>query len=186
MIKKIVRRGISKAQWLEAGLEFLSRGNVNDLTIEALAKHLEISKSGFYWHFRNREELLLELLQYWLHEITEVVTVNKEFLEMEPRDRLQKTAEMLHDYRLTRYEMAVRQWALVDREAARVVRKANRLRMEYLLLAFSQLGIEGDEAQMRAMTFLCYMTWEPHTFAEVSLKKRRAMIKDRVKMLTTV
>ena len=150
------------------------------------AKHLKIAKSGFYWHFRNRDELLRELLKYWLHEITEVVTVNKELLSMEPKARLQKTAEMLHDFRLTKYEMAVRQWALEDKDAARVVRKANRMRMDFLLLAFSQLGIEGEEAEMRAMTYLCYMTWEPHTFHELTRKKRRSFIKSRVRMLTTV
>ena len=186
MIRKSVRRGVSKAEWLEAGLEFLGRGSVSAISVEGLAKHLGIAKSGFYWHFKNRDELLRELLKYWLHEITEVVTVNQEFLAMEPRTRLQKTAEMLHDYRLTRYEMAVRQWALEDKEAARVVRKANRMRMDYLLLAFSQLGIEGEDAEMRAMTLLCYMTWEPHTFHEITRKKRRALIKSRVRMLTTV
>jgi hypothetical protein len=55
-----------------------------------------------------------------------------------------------------------------DKTDERVVRKANRMRMDYLLLAFSQLGIEGDEAQ------------------EISLKKRRSLIAARVKMLTTV
>ena len=105
---------------------------------------------------------------------------------MEPRARLQKTAEMLHDYRLTRYEMGIRQWALQDQGAAKIVRKANLMRMEYLMLALSELGIEGEDAEMRAMTFLCYVTWEPHTFHEVTRKKRRSMIAARVKMLTTV
>lgn len=186
MSRKTVRRGVSKAEWLEAGLEFLGRGSVSAISVEGLAKHLGIAKSGFYWHFKNRDELLRELLKYWLHEITEVVTVNKELLAMEPRARLQKTAEMLHDFRLTVYEMAIRQWALQDKDAARVVRKANRMRMNYLLLALSELGIEGDEAEMRAMTFLCYMTWEPHTFQEVTAKKRRAFIALRVNMLTKV
>ncbi len=186
MKKKTVRRGYSKAEWLEAGLEFLARGSVSAISVEGLAKHLKIAKSGFYWHFKNRDGLLRELLAYWLHEITEVVTVNPKLLAMEPRARLQKTAEMLHDYRLTRYEMGIRQWALEDKGAATVVRKANRMRMEYLMLALSELGIEGEEAEMRAMTYLCYMTWEPHTFHEISRKKRRSMFAARVKMLTTV
>jgi AcrR family transcriptional regulator len=186
MKKKPLGRGVSKAEWLEAGLEFLSRGSVSVISVEGLAKHLKIAKSGFYWHFKNRDELLRELLAYWLHEITEVVTVNREILAMDPRVRLQKTAEMLHDYRLTRYEMGIRQWALEDKGAAKIVRKANRMRMGYLMLALSELGIEGAEAEMRAMTYLCYMTWELHTFPEVTRKKRRSMIASRVKMLTTV
>ena len=70
MSTKKARRGVTKAEWLEAGLEFLARGSVTSITVEGLAKHLGIAKSGFYWHFKNRDELLQELLKYWLHEIT--------------------------------------------------------------------------------------------------------------------
>ena len=58
MSKKTVSRGVSKAEWLEAGLEFLAQGSVSTMTIGGLAKQLGITKSGFYWHFKNRDELL--------------------------------------------------------------------------------------------------------------------------------
>jgi AcrR family transcriptional regulator len=185
MSKKTVSRGVSKAEWLEAGLEFLARGNVTTMTIGGLAKHLGIAKSGFYWHFKNRDELLRDLLQYWIHEITEVITANEKLRAMEPRARLQETAEILHDYQLTRYEMAFRQWARQDKEAARVVRKANRMRMEHVSHALAELGITGDEADMRAMVYICYVTWESFTFADVSRKKRRELIVSRIKLLTS-
>ena len=185
MKKKPIRRGVSKAEWLEAGLESLARGSVSSLSIESLAKELGIAKSGFYWHFKNRDELLRELLNYWIHEITEVVTVNTKFLAMKPRERLLSTAEMIFDYRLTRWEMAFRLWALEDSEAARVVRKANRMRLEYLLLSFHELGFTGEDAEMRAMTLLCYITWEMHTFAYVSRNNRRSMIETRTDLLIT-
>lgn len=185
MTKGSIRRGVSKAEWLEAGLRYLAKGSVNSLTVEVLAKDLGIAKSGFYWHFKNRDELLRDLLKYWIHEITEVVTINEKFLAMEPKARLQKTAEMLFDYQLTRWEMAFRQWALEDRETAKVVRKANRMRMKYLLLAFNELGFVDEDAEMRAMTLLSYMTWDMHTFEYVSRKKRRAMIASRIELLTS-
>jgi len=31
--------------------------------------------------------------------------------------------------------------------------------MNYVMLALSEPGIEGEEAEMRAMTFLCNMTY---------------------------
>ena len=81
--------------------------------------------------------------------------------------------------------MAFRQWGSEDAEAARVVRKANRLRMDFLLLSFHELGFTGEDAEMRAMTLLCYMTWDGHTFAYISRKKRRAMIESRIDLLIT-
>jgi len=180
-----VRRGVSKAQWLEAGLDALAKGSVSSLSVEELAKQLGISKSGFYWHFKNRDDLLRELLSYWIHEITEVVTVNEELLAMEPGARLLKTADTIFEYQLTRWEMAIRLWAQEDRDAAKVVRKANQMRMDYLLLSFHELGFEGEDAEMRAMTLLCYMTWDMHMFGYISRKKRRAMIRTRIELLTT-
>ena len=95
MAQEKVRRGISKAQWLEAALSRLCEQSFADISISGLAKDLGIAKSGFYWHFKNREELLDELLKYWVHEITEVITDNVEIGALEPRARLTKCAEMI-------------------------------------------------------------------------------------------
>ena len=185
MKKKTLRRGVSKGEWLEAGLLSLSKGSVNSLSIENLARQLGIAKSGFYWHFKNRDELLRELLKYWIHEITEVITSNAELLGMPPRERLLTTAYTIFDYQLTKWEMAFRHWALEDAEAAKVVRKANRMRLEFLLLSFHEIGFEGNDADMRAMTLLCYITWDMHMYEYISRKKRRLMIEQRIDLLIT-
>ena len=108
MKKQRGRRGISKAEWLEMGLRVLSEGSVANLTVEGLAKSLGIAKAGFYWHFKNRDNLLRQLLDYWTHEVTGVITTNPEILSLKPKSRLIMTAEMILDYDLTRYEMAIR------------------------------------------------------------------------------
>jgi AcrR family transcriptional regulator len=178
------RRGVSKGQWLEAGLQALKEGGVAALSIEALAKSLGIAKAGFYWHFKNRDELLRQLLDHWTHEITEVVTSNPELLALKPKSQLIMAAEMILDYDLTRYEIAIRQWALQDTEAARAVRKANRLRLEFARNALSKLGFKGDDLEMRAMLFVCYHSWESPMFREISRKRRRELITKRIELLT--
>ena len=102
------RRGVSKAEWLEAGLEALSAGGVAALTVEGLAKSLGIAKAGFYWHFKDRDDMLRQLLDYWVHEITEVISENVEVQAMPPEQRLVRIAEMILDYDLTRYDLAIR------------------------------------------------------------------------------
>jgi AcrR family transcriptional regulator len=185
MTINFTRRGVSKAEWLEAALDYLATGSVHSLNIEYLASKLGIAKSGFYWHFGNRDELLREMLSYWNHEINEVVTTNPELLEMKPIERLRRTAETIFDYDLARWEMAFRQWALEDRSAAQVVRKANRMRMNFLVRTFNELGFEREEAEMRSMTLITSMAWDMHTFGYISRKKRRAMIGQRIKLLTS-
>ena len=185
MPKQKKTRRVSKAQWLDMALEVLETDGIAGVRIEILAKRLEISKSGFYWHFKNRDELLKDVLDYWSHELTEVATENPQLLSLKPKSRIIKTAEMILEHDLTRYEIPIRQWALQDAVAARAVRKVNRLRLDFLRGAFSELGFTGDDLDMRVMLFVCYHTWEAPMFREISRKRRRELIAKRIELLTS-
>jgi AcrR family transcriptional regulator len=183
--QKIKTQRITKAQWLDMALEVLETDGVAGVRIEILAKRLEISKSGFYWHFKNRNRLLKDMLDYWTHELTEVLTTNQEMLALDPKRRLARTAELILEYDLTRYEIPIRQWALQDAVAARAVRKVNRMRLDYIGGAFSELGFTGDDLEMRTMLFTCYHSWESPMFREISRKRRRNQITKRIELLTS-
>jgi AcrR family transcriptional regulator len=185
MSKQSGRRGVSKAEWLETGLQALSERGVAGLTIEGLAKSLGIAKAGFYWHFKNRDDLLRQLLDYWTHELTEVITSNPEIHALKPKNRLVRTAEMILDYELTRYEIAIRQWALQDAGAAQAVKKVNRLRLDFVRKAFSELGFRGEDLERRTMLFVCYHSMESPMFREISRKQRRDQIAKRIEILTS-
>lgn len=178
------KRGVSKAQWLEAALEMLVETGAAKISIEGLARRVGVAKAGFYWHFRDRDELLKGLLDHWTHELTSVIAENPLVQKLQPRERLQTIAEMILDYDLSRYELAVRQWALHDQVAARAVRRVDRLRMAFIRQAFDELGFDADEADMRARTFACYYTWEASMFSELSRKQRRQQITPRLDLLT--
>ena len=184
MSNQKIHRGVSKAEWLEEALQTLSKGGVAAITVEGMAKSLGINKSGFYWHFKNRDDLLRQILNYWTHEVTEIITENPDLLRFGPKARLIKIAEMILDFEITRYEMAFRQWALLDAEAARAVKKVNRLRLDFVSNSFSELGFNGDDLDMRAMLFVCYQSMELPMFPEISRKRRRELIGKRVELLT--
>jgi AcrR family transcriptional regulator len=178
------KRGVSKAEWLDAGLQALSTGSVSEITIDHLARSLGITKAGFYWHFKGRKDLLHHMLDHWTHEVTEVVTENAALLELEPRSRLIAAAEMILDHDLGSLDMAIRLWAQRDPRAARAVRKVNKLRIAFARKALEELGFEEDEAEMRAMVFVLYHALESSAFREVSRKRRRELITSRIEMLT--
>ncbi len=184
MSGKKIGRGISKAQWLEKGLEALGTEGASALTIEKLARSLGIARAGFYWHFKNRDDLMKQLLDYWIEEMTAAITADESVLALDPQTRLISAAEIVADQKLSRYDLAIRQWALREVRVMRIVKKVNRMRMEFARGAFGELGFTGDELEMRAMLFVCYHTWEASTFPELSGKRRRALIKARVELLT--
>ena len=103
---------------------------------------------------------------------------------MDPKDRLERAAEMIIDYDLVRYEIGIRQWAMRDKRAARAVRLVNKRRLEYARRIFGEIGFSEGEADMRAMLFICYHAWEARTFPEISRKRRRALIGKRIALLT--
>ena len=184
MTRDKVRRGVSKAQWLEAALVRLSDNSVAEITVEGLAKELGVARSGFYWHFKSREDLIDALLDYWVHEITEVITDNVEISALEPRARLMRSAEMIIELDLTRYEIGIRQFSLNNERAGRAVKRANNLRSDFIRKAFSELGFTGDDLEMRTMLFACYHTWEAVMFPGVSRKRRKQLISKRLDLLT--
>ena len=166
-------------------MQALARGSIAEITVEGLARSLGIAKAGFYWHFKNRQDILDQLLEHWAHEFTGVAANNPQLLALEPKKRLKVLAEMILEYDLTRYELAIRQWALQNANAARVVRKVNRMRLDFVRQALSELGFKGDNLEMRTMLFVCYYSWETPMFREVSRKRRLALITKQIELLTS-
>jgi AcrR family transcriptional regulator len=177
-------KGVTKAEWLQKGLEILETEGAQALLVERLARALGISKSGFYWHFKDREDLRTQIVDYWTHEFTEVVTSNPNLRKRGPRERLRKVMEMILDHDLTRYETVMRVWAEEDPAIARRVFGVYRQRMDFIRAIFREMGFGEDDAEMRTRLFLCYHTWERSTFKAVSKKALRRQIPMRLALLT--
>ena len=151
--------------------------------MERLARELGTSKSGFYWHFKDRDELRAQMIDYWAHEFTEVVTANPAIREA-PRKRLKKTMEIFIDHDLTVYEAPIYAWAEAEPVISRRLRQAYQQRLDFLRQIFSELGFAGDELGMRTRLFFCYHTWERAMFPRDSKKTLRNLLKRRVDLLS--
>lgn len=56
---------VGRDEWTRAALEVIAESGVAGVKIEALARRLGITKGSFYWHFRNRTELIEAALELW-------------------------------------------------------------------------------------------------------------------------
>lgn len=166
---------VSKDQWLATALDALESEGIEGVKIERLAKSLGTSRSGFYWHFKNRQDLLEHLLEYWVREFTGVISGNPQVQKLEPEKRLLTVMEMVHDHNLAKYELAVNAWAKHDPNARKVLKKVVKVRLEYLRSIFAELGFEGDELEMRAHLFVCYQSWESTMFSDLTKKKQHQL-----------
>lgn len=182
MARKMKR--VSKDEWLQKALEVLRRQGIEAIRVERIAAELGIAKSGFYWHFRDRDDLIRQMVDYWAQEFTEVVSANLELLKGSPEARLRRIARLILDHDLTQYDLAFRAMAEADPALARRVNKVYKARLDYIGSIFRDLGFKGEELDMRTRLFVCYHSWERTTFMRQSRSSLRAMIARRIELLT--
>lgn len=155
---------VSRDQWLRVALDRFAKTGEEGLRVEKLARELGIAKSGFYWHFKDREDFLAQLLAYWSHEYTEVVTRNPLLLMADPRQRLRMIMTLVFEQNLTEFDAAMQVWSNKDPAIARKVRKVVDMRLRFVSTALAELGFEGDDLAARARVFLGYVASERQIF----------------------
>jgi hypothetical protein len=78
----------------------------------------------------------------------------------------------------------MRAWAERDAMAAEAVAKVYQMRLGYIREAFSELGFNGAELEMRTRLYVCYHSWEAAMFGHDSERKLSRLHKLRLKLLT--
>src|SRR5690606_23931217 len=65
------RAQLSPGDWVEAALEVLVDKSIDSVRVDVLAKGLNVTRGSFYWHFKDRDALLRQLLTTWRNTMTE-------------------------------------------------------------------------------------------------------------------
>lgn len=162
---------LSREQWLSLALDYLSRGH-DKLTIDKLVTAVGVSKGSFYWHFKNRNDFLEQLLAYWDDHFTQSVVNELRGRPQAPVDQLWSVMEIVCQKNLTRYDIAIRAWVAREPEFIDRVRQVDRARIKTIRGLFRQLGFEGDELEMRTRSFVTYVSFELGITVRQSKKKR--------------
>ena len=97
-----MKKRLGKKQWLVKALEVLSESGVDEIKVERLAEELGMSRNGFYYHFQNRDHFLQELLDYWEHEYTRIISSDRNIQQLSPEDRLEKVIEIVQEQELSK------------------------------------------------------------------------------------
>ena len=150
-----------RQQWLVAGLEALRKGGVGGVRVERLAADLGITKGSFYWHFRDRGDLLGALLEHWSHEMTDLEFERLQSMPAGLEGRLRALAEDVLEKGMGRYDPAIRAWARSDRKVAAAVAQVDRRRVRALTGLFESGGFAAADAKTRARLFYTFLLGEP-------------------------
>ena len=179
------RYGVSRQQWLSAALDILEQRGIEAVRVQSLAKILGVNKSGFYWHFKDREELLQSLLSYWSDlEEQPLIDAGPDPIAS-PEETLRTLAEVVDKENLSRFDAAIRQWAKTDERVAEIYRSKMLRRLEFIRMIFQELGFDKKAAEMRSRTFVAFVSTEREVFDDLSSTERRKIRSAQLDLLIT-
>lgn len=148
---------LDTAAWVDAAFDLLAEGGIDAVRIDPLAKRLGVTRGSFYWHFKDRAALHSAVLKQWRKWATYQVGNRVEQATADPGERLRRTLALPaagpRARRAAAIEMAIRQWARRDEEAAAAVQRIDHQRLTYYAKLFAERGHAEEEARRRAYLF---------------------------------
>ena len=76
------RGSLTPDSWIDAATDVLADHGIDGVRVDVLARTIGVTRGSFYWHFKDREDLLRRVLQAWRQRATEQLT-----------DRLERASE---------------------------------------------------------------------------------------------
>jgi AcrR family transcriptional regulator len=186
--RRAVRTG-TRADWIAAARAELISGGVAAIKVGRLAKRLAMTRGAFYWHFTSLRDLLLELLHSW--ELTNTVPFERALSSTDGRNGVSELIKIVGmyldetDYSPV-FDIAVRDWARVSKEAAIAVRRVDQRRVEVLHRIFLHLNYADPEALVRARILYLQQTAYYTIDFQESPQQRRELIPIYTKVLAGI
>jgi AcrR family transcriptional regulator len=140
-----------RSTWIDAGLRALATGGPGAVRVELLAKDLDVTRGGFYWHFPSRQAFLDEMLATWERRSTEEVLERVEKEGGDAREKVRRAGMLTFSNELLPIDLAVRDWARRDASVAKRLRRVDNRRMEYLRLLIGEIIDDPADVEARAM-----------------------------------
>lgn len=155
---------LTPTDWIVAATHILVDKSIDAVRVDVLAKLLQVTRGSFYWHFKDRNDLLERLLTAWRDAATEQIIRRFDdsgqsadqlitgLLSLPSRGRAARDSASV--------ELAIRAWARRDDMARQAVDLVDAQRLSYIQRCFEQLGFAPEDAQPRAFTLYSFMIGE--------------------------
>ena len=145
-------KDLGRDEWLRAARVTLLKNGISEVRVERLARDLRVTKGSFYWHFRDRQDLLENLLQDWERDFPQIISQVKgkhgrEAFQLLLRLVVEQTP--LGQKGIVSSDAAIFTWASVSPKVARRVNREEKKRIELLR------RIIGDSERSE----LLYLVW---------------------------
>src|SRR6187455_206057 len=172
-----------RSSWIDEGLRALAAGGPDAVRIEPLARGLDVTRGGFYWHFDDRRALLDEMLDTWERRSTDEVLERVESEGGDPRDKIRRAGALTFSEELLPIDLAVRDWSRRDPAVAKRLRRVDNRRIDYLRSLFGAFCSDEDDVEARAMLAFSLAVGNHFIAADHDPRSRAAVLELAVRRL---
>lgn len=144
----------SRELWLDVARRAFVEGGIDAVRIQPLAAELGLSRTSFYWFFKDRDALLEALLEAWdVKNTGGFIEACGAYAETVAEAVLNLIAIFLDEKVFEpRVEFAVRGWAHGSDAVMARINAADERRLFAIRAMFRRFGMEEGEADVRART----------------------------------
>lgn len=139
---------MTRADWVEAATRVGTRVGFENLAVESLATEVGATKGSFYWHFRDRADLVSAVVEQWADAATSRVIEQIE--QGPPEDALERLVEMV----LGHPESESTEWRILGStdhpQIGPVVARVHAARIDYVRRLLRARGLTPARAAARA------------------------------------
>ena len=148
----------TRDDWLDLALSVLALEGVDHVTVLYLSERLGVSRSSFYWYFKNRDELLGALLDRWDELNTRSIVAQAEAPATTVNEAVCNVFRCWINPTIfsRRLDFAVREWARRSAHVRKALDRSDRVRTEAIKALFVRFGYEDEDAFVRTRV-LYYM-----------------------------
>lgn len=151
-----MKTSLCRDEWIQAGWELLLEGGVKNVTLAPLCRRLGVTKGSFYWHFKDRDDLLQALLDEWEDRSTRRFIAMLEAHVGPPEEAFEKMIKAVVATRNIEVDQVFRDWARSDSRASALVTRIDERRLEFLRRVMRAIGFDEQEAQTRVVLMYYY------------------------------
>lgn len=141
----------SREDWLSAALEVLVESGIEAVQITKLAQRMEVTRGSFYWHFKDRDDLLSALVAAWRERNTGVMVAALDGATS-LTDGILRLFRVWVDHRKfdPRLDQAMRDWGRRSPEILHAVEIEDDSRIAAITAFFRKFGYGDPDAFIRA------------------------------------
>jgi AcrR family transcriptional regulator len=167
-----MKKRLSKEEWLDKALEAINKEGFGRLKIDHLVTSLGVTKGSFYWHFKNRNNFVLELIEYWDAKFTILVIKHIENFEGNGRERLLELMLFITHHQLAQYDFAIQALAQNEPKIFPMVKEVLSRRFAYVASLFSEMGFRGGDLKFRSRVTVMFMSQEQNSLLRESKEEQ--------------